>query len=144
MTCTYSKADYIRHAERFGCEEVFETALHDHDLVIPADSSRPRELGAIAARLQNIDPKRRLPRSWALALAGALVRDGLNPTIACRQAGITRQTLRRHTQDPRRFGSAPSLNRAISAPEGDPSQDPVLTAKAALSAPARHDHALAA
>jgi hypothetical protein len=82
----YDLAAYVRHARQHGVEQVFETAAGDLSIT---------ELGCLAAHLRRLDPKWRLPHHLAHALAVALVREGVNPSAACNQAGLSRRTLRR-------------------------------------------------
>jgi hypothetical protein len=83
---TRTLATYIRHAERHGVAEVFETAVADLEL---------RELGSLSLRLQHIDGKWTLPqaarRTFALSLYGA----GVGAADVCRMAMISRRTLKR-------------------------------------------------
>jgi hypothetical protein len=82
-------ARYIRHAERFGVADVFETALGEYRHLSPKD------LGRLSLRLQNIDPKWTLSQPRRLAFARVLVRDGVDAKTICRMAMISRRTLKR-------------------------------------------------
>lgn len=77
---------YVVHAEHFGTEEVFETAL-DEGLGL-------RDLGFLALRLQNLNPK------WKLTLENqenfilALMDIGISSKDAARMVGTTVPTAR--------------------------------------------------
>jgi hypothetical protein len=76
--------DYVRHAERYGTEAIFETATEDLDVVA---------LGRLACRLRHIERRWRCPkRDWlVLGLLDAGVRD----RQVCDWVGISRPTLRK-------------------------------------------------
>jgi hypothetical protein len=98
---------YVRHAERFGGELVFETA---GGLVWPFKPDLSiRQLGALSMRLQRLDPTWRLPKAedgkfevrgvdralFALDLVAA----GEPRDRACAAAMISRSTLQRELRE---------------------------------------------
>jgi len=83
-------AAYVRHAEQHGTEGIFETATADLDAV---------DLGRFSLRLQNLDPKWRMPKAARGRLALALVEKGLDTKDVCRMAMVSRTTLWRLRQD---------------------------------------------
>src|SRR4051794_24759604 len=76
--------EYVRHAERLGCDDVFETATRDLDT---------QALGRLSLRLQTLDPDWRVPRAERARLALGLVAAGESVDRACRMAMISRTTL---------------------------------------------------
>jgi hypothetical protein len=116
-------AAYTRQAERFGTELVFERAS---GLVWPfRPELRTRELGYLALRLRNLDPKWQLPKGEndrpyrdvdgllkspggfeVQRLDGAdfalmLVAEGVDERDACRMAGVSRRTVQRRQRPAR-------------------------------------------
>jgi hypothetical protein len=83
MPTTYSLDAYRRHAERFGAECVFETAVGDLSVV---------DLGRLSIRMQKLDPRWRVPADRA-QFAGDLIDAGEPLDRACRMAMISRTTL---------------------------------------------------
>lgn len=81
-------ASYVRQAELYGVDLVFETALRELDAL---------ELGYLSLRLQNLDPKWRPPIEGA-EFAVRLLQAGADADQACRMAKISRRTLKRHQQ----------------------------------------------
>jgi hypothetical protein len=60
----------------------------------------PLELAELVRELRAIDPKWRLPKSSAIALAHWLVAEGYDEAAACRTVAIDRRTLRAHPRSP--------------------------------------------
>jgi hypothetical protein len=95
-------ARYVRHAERFGTEMVYETA---GGLTWPfAPELGVRELGALSLHLQRLDPRWRPPNGPDVVelrgvdrveLAERLVAAGETVDRACRMAMVSRSTLSR-------------------------------------------------
>lgn len=83
--------EFIRHAERYGSECVYETAAEGH-----LDA---QELGTLSLALQRIDRKWRLPYRRRAALALALCDIGLPHARVCEMAQVSRATLHRLRQD---------------------------------------------
>jgi hypothetical protein len=82
--------DFIRHAERFGTEFVYETALeHLKD---------PRELGLLSLALQRVDRHWRLERQQQASLTLALYEAGIPTARICAMAQLSRRTLHRLRQ----------------------------------------------
>lgn len=79
---------YIRHAERFGTECVFETAIADLD----AES-----LGLLSLHLRRVDSRWRLASAQKRALGTALleIRPSLKAERLCEMAQISQSTLYR-------------------------------------------------
>lgn len=82
---------YIRHAEHFGTEEVFETAL-DEGLTM-------KDLGFLALRLQNLDPKWKLTLENQERFFAALMNVGVPMPKAAGSAGISIATARLWQQE---------------------------------------------
>ena len=80
---------YVKHAERFGVECVFETA---EDLM-------PLDRGFLSLRLQNIDPKWKVPDRERFALD--LLEAGVRPKDVCRMAQIGTKALNLLREVPR-------------------------------------------
>lgn len=112
-------ADYVRHAERFGCDGVFEAASADLDA---------SDLGRLSLRLQNLDAKWRMPRADRGRLALQLVESGEPVDRACRMAQVGRATLWRLQagQDTPKSVPEAALQSGVSVskrgPEGNGSQ----------------------
>ncbi len=77
-------AQYVRHAERFGVDQVFEAARRDLDV---------RDLGRLSLQLQRIDPKWRLLPRERQRLALDLIADGEPLARVCEMAQVSRTTL---------------------------------------------------
>lgn len=77
---------YVHHAEHYGVEEVFETAL-DGGLGL-------RDLGRLALRLQNLDPRWKLTPEAQRLFALALVQNGKSDRDAARMVGCRPATVR--------------------------------------------------
>lgn len=92
---------YVRHAEHFGAEEVFETALDD--------GLGLRDLGFLSLRLQNLDTKWRLIPEAQRWFAVALVARGVAITDAARMARADRRTVQGWCIDPDIAEEAPEL-----------------------------------
>ena len=82
----------VRHARRFGTEMVLES--------VAQQTRDPLELAEAVRELRAIDPKLRLPKSSAVALAHWLVAEGYGEQAACRTVGIDRRSLRAHPRPP--------------------------------------------
>jgi len=82
-------ANYVRQAERYGCEGVFEAATADLGA---------QDLGRLSLRLQNIAPEWKMPRADQRRLALQLIAEGELDDQACRMAQISRTTLWRLRQ----------------------------------------------
>lgn len=78
---------FVRHAEHYGTEEVFETAV---------DSGMNLwDLGRLALRLQNLDPQWKLTRDGQKSLVQALLYwRVVNVQDAARMAGVATATAR--------------------------------------------------
>ncbi len=117
-------ASYVRHAERFGTGEVFETACAELDA---------RNLGRLSLRLQNIDAKWKPPDAGSFALR--LLRDDVPTVDVCRMARISRQTLwrLRNGQDTPKLAPEPAFQSGESVSdrgtEGNGSRTIVATAE---------------
>ncbi len=117
-------ASYVRHAERFGTGEVFETACAELDA---------RDLGRLSLRLQNIDPRWRPPDAGSFALR--LLSDDVPAADVCRMARISRQTLwrLRNGQDTPKSAPEPAFQSGESVSnrgtEGNGSRATVATAE---------------
>ncbi len=100
-------AAYVRHAERFGCDGVFEAASADLDA---------SDLGRLSLRLQNLDAKWRMPRADRERLALRLVESGEPVDRACRMAQIGRTTLwrLRNGQDSPKSAPEPAVQSGVS------------------------------
>jgi hypothetical protein len=84
-------ADFIRHAERFGSELVYETALDClHD---------PHELGLLSLALQRMDRRWQLAPAQRIALARKLLSARLPLIRICDMAQLSRTTLYRLRRD---------------------------------------------
>lgn len=78
MTCDLSHL--LRHAERHGTEQVWETAVQLH---LPAVS-----LMRLADRLTSLDSKWRLPAASKPALARELLEQGWEKTRIAKELGV--------------------------------------------------------
>jgi hypothetical protein len=78
---------YVRHAERFGVELVYETGL---ELQLTA-----RDLGHLARHLRRLDRRWRLSAADRLALAEGLVATGVKTAEIVEQAGVSYATVSR-------------------------------------------------
>jgi hypothetical protein len=83
-------AAYVRHAEKHGTEDIFETAAADLDAL---------DLGRFSLRLQNLNPKWKLPNVARDRLALALIEKGADTRDVCRMAMVSRSTLWRLKQE---------------------------------------------
>lgn len=82
---------YVRHAEYYGTDEVFETAC---------DGGLPlRDLGFLALRLQNLDSKWKLTADAQQLFVLALLFAGCDVKDAARMAGVSRATAQRWATD---------------------------------------------
>lgn len=105
MSDSYSLRHYIRHAERYGVEDLYEVASED---------LTPRELVQLAGRMRRIDQERydeewagrvrhkvepvwSLPREAARELVGRL-KDPMDAKWVAGMLGITAQTVRSYRQ----------------------------------------------
>jgi len=115
---------YVRQAERFGAELVFDTAA---GLTWPFRAHLSiRELGYLALRLRNLDPAWRLPKpdDGAFEVRGLdaadfallLVAEGVDERDACRMAGVSRRTMQRR-QRPAREALEQARDLSKSPPE---------------------------
>lgn len=98
---------YIKHAEHYGTEEVFESAL-DNGLDL-------RQLGWLALRLQNLDPKWKLTQESQHLFVLALVTSGWDVGDAARAAGCTKLAARNWVEnhlEPMDVGPELALRRA--------------------------------
>lgn len=82
--------EFIRHAERYGSELVYETAA--------AGYLDPEQLGLLSLALQRLDRKWRLPPAQRAALALALAELRLPQARVCEMAQLSRATLHRLRQ----------------------------------------------
>ena len=76
---------YIRHAERFGSEFVYETALFDLS---------PKHLGHLAKHLRRIDKRWSLAKQHRDELIGALIGEGVSDREIREAAGVSQPTVR--------------------------------------------------
>ncbi len=83
-------AAYIRHAEKHDTEDIFEAAAADLDVL---------DLGRFSLRLQNLDPKWKLPNAARARLALALIGKGTDSRDVCRMSMVSRSTLWRLRQE---------------------------------------------
>jgi hypothetical protein len=92
---------YIRHAEHYGTDEVFETAL-DEGLGL-------RDVAQLAIKLQYIDPRWKLTLENQYLLVLALLGAGMNLKDAARAAGVTLPTARLWAGEQEDTNEAPDL-----------------------------------
>ena len=83
-------AEFVRHAERFGSELVYDTA---------ADYLEPDERGLLSLALQRIDRKWRLTPGQKRTLALALLESPLPDARICEMSQLHRATLHRLRQE---------------------------------------------
>jgi hypothetical protein len=76
---------YVGHAERFGSELIFQTAV---ELNVP-----PRDLGHLARHLRRVDRRWRLSPADRHNLAELLVAGGAKTATVVEQAGVSRSTV---------------------------------------------------
>ena len=76
---------YVTHAQRYGAEQVFETALE-----MNVD---PRDLGYLARHLRRIDRRWRLSHTDRHELAEQLVVAGVKAADVAEMAGVSRSTV---------------------------------------------------
>lgn len=82
--------EFVRHAERFGSELVYQTAT---------DHLEPDELGLLSLALQRIDRKWRLTPREKTTLALALLESPLPDTRICEMSQLHRATVHRLRQE---------------------------------------------
>jgi hypothetical protein len=82
--------EFVRRAERFGSELVYQTA---------ADHLEPDELGLLSLALQRVDRKWRLAPQEKTALALALIDGPLPDARICEMSQLHRATLHRLRQE---------------------------------------------
>ena len=86
---SYDLDAYRRHAERFGTECVFETAMCDLSAV---------PLGRLSLHLQRIDPEWRPEPLDRSAFACQLIEAGVRRDRACEMAMVSARTVRRRAK----------------------------------------------
>jgi len=123
-------AKYVRQAERYGCEGVFEAATADLGA---------QDLGRLSLRLQNIDPKWKMPRADRHRLALGLIAAGGPDDRTCRMAQTSRTTLWRHrdAQDTPQSPPEPAFQSGGSVSERCPAVNGSRTAVAVAESPQR-------
>jgi hypothetical protein len=84
-------AEFVRHAERYGSELVYETAA--------AGYLEPEELGLLSLALQRLDRKWRLAPAQKTKLALALIDSPLPVARICEMSQLHRATLHRFRQE---------------------------------------------
>lgn len=82
--------EFVRHAERYGSELVYETA---------AGFLEPEELGLLSLALQRLDRKWRLAPAQKTKLALALIETPLPVVRICEMSQLHRATLHRLRQE---------------------------------------------
>jgi hypothetical protein len=84
-------AEFVRHAERYGSELVYETATQGY--------LEPEELGLLSLALQRLDRKWHLAPAQKTKLALALIESPLPVARICEMSQLHRATLHRLRQD---------------------------------------------
>jgi len=77
--------EYVRHAERFGVEVIYETAAELN--------LEPRDLGHLARHLRRVDRRWRLSPTNRHRLAGLLVAAGVKAADVAEMAAVPRSTV---------------------------------------------------
>lgn len=101
--------EFVRHAERFGSELVYDTA---------ADYLEPDELGLLSLALQRIDRKWRLTPEQKRRLALALIESPLPDARICEMSQLHRATLHRLRQEHEQAGQPAETATDSARPRG--------------------------
>ncbi|MDE3129624.1 MAG: hypothetical protein KGL16_00590 [Acidobacteriota bacterium] len=111
--------EFVRHAERYGSELVYETA---------AGHLEPKELGLLSLALQRLDRKWRLAPAQKTKLALALLETPLPLAQICEMSQLHRATLHRLRQEREQVRQAAETGADSAQPCGaDVAQAPTPT-----------------
>lgn len=91
---------YTRHAQRYGTEGIFETALEDADLAIDYEhgDTRSRTLARLVHRLRRLDKRFKLDNATNRALVRGMVRDKFSIRDITYLVGVSRPVVKSEQQ----------------------------------------------